>query len=676
MKKAIIPILLLLLAGVPLEASAQPIPSSAGNSKCNICKKEKSKCDYKGKHPEYIKVDGSSSTTKNIDNGEWTGNVIVTTDDTKKWKVSSNASWCTANRRDGATLSLQVSKNTTTKPRTATVTVKTSDGRNSATVTVNQAAGEAPKNTQQGSGGKSTPTTNYYLSVNGNSSATQTITSESNRNTHHFSVSTNASSFQVTLLPSWAKMSNKTANGFDLAIEENIGNERTDWFKITAGSKEIKVTINQKGKDTYLKVGDYTSNFILTCHYASGCTNTYNVQTNADSYSIEGTPSWITISEKNATSFKLQFKSNSGAERSDYFNVKAGNKTIRIDVKQAGNTSGSSSKYLMVNGSNSETTTIHVDNNAHTYLVPVSYSGSSYSLASYSDITWISITNKQNTSFTIDFKANYSNSPRSNYFYVDSDGKRVKVIVEQDGSSSSTTKTASKKHGGFFWDWDMEDYPYGFTFAGYTNYRLDWQSDSDPDDTYRGDDVWGNNGGRIHGAQFGFHFQYCPEWWFGIGFYTGAMFDLFYTFNDPDDWSSDPLSIGACYTSHREYAATVPIHLFLRLPVSFIDGVALWAHAGPDFNYAWGGRYYDNRDDYRQVEYDYGEGFHRSRFNISYSVNFGLLIDHLLIEAGMTHGLTKHNMDDFFGTSGDATFHQFSVRLSYLFDIINPTFNH
>ncbi len=61
-----------------------------------------------------------------------------------------------------------------------------------------------------------------------------------------FNVTTNASNYQITHLPTWCRVVNKQANWFSLEIRENkSGSSRTDWFKVTAGDKEVRINITQ-----------------------------------------------------------------------------------------------------------------------------------------------------------------------------------------------------------------------------------------------------------------------------------------------------------------------------------------------------------------------------------------------------------------------------------------------
>ncbi|MDR0754239.1 MAG: BACON domain-containing protein [Prevotellaceae bacterium] len=58
-------------------------------------------------------------------------------------------------------------------------------------------------------------------------------------------IATNASDYQITLLPSWCKVGNKYDKWFSLNCNANTGAERESWFKIIADGKEVKVYVEQ-----------------------------------------------------------------------------------------------------------------------------------------------------------------------------------------------------------------------------------------------------------------------------------------------------------------------------------------------------------------------------------------------------------------------------------------------
>jgi hypothetical protein len=64
-------------------------------------------------------------------------------------------------------------------------------------------------------------------------------------------VSTDGSSWEVSLLPSWCSVKDKTGNSFRLVVNPNSGAARSDWFKVKSGNKEVRIDVKQTaGKQT------------------------------------------------------------------------------------------------------------------------------------------------------------------------------------------------------------------------------------------------------------------------------------------------------------------------------------------------------------------------------------------------------------------------------------------
>lgn len=108
------------------------------------------------------------------------------------------------------------------------------------------------------------------------------------------------------------------------------------WHK---GKKLYKTAITlfkQSNEATRLTVNSFTA--ATTRFKAEADTETYYVSTDADSYETWGIPSWCSITNQTSISFTLRCERNpSTAERKDYMKVNAGEKTVKIDIIQAGN---------------------------------------------------------------------------------------------------------------------------------------------------------------------------------------------------------------------------------------------------------------------------------------------------------------------------------------------------
>lgn len=103
------------------------------------------------------------------------------------------------------------------------------------------------------------------------------------------------------------------------------------------GSEQYSASVylhKRAGESGYLTVDNKTS--VSASFGATRSSETFYVQTDADSWSTWGVPSWCTITEKTSTSFKIVCDANTTSyPRSDYMKIKAGDKEVRIDITQA-----------------------------------------------------------------------------------------------------------------------------------------------------------------------------------------------------------------------------------------------------------------------------------------------------------------------------------------------------
>lgn len=61
-----------------------------------------------------------------------------------------------------------------------------------------------------------------------------------------FTVSTDGDSYDVTLLPSWCSVTNKTATAFTIKYSaNNTGSPRSDWFRVVSGDQTVRVDVSQ-----------------------------------------------------------------------------------------------------------------------------------------------------------------------------------------------------------------------------------------------------------------------------------------------------------------------------------------------------------------------------------------------------------------------------------------------
>lgn len=82
-----------------------------------------------------------------------------------------------------------------------------------------------------------------YLTVDSKTAVSTSFSSSGGSET--FYVKTDAGSWETWGVPSWCEITNKTATSFTLKCSYNSGAKRTDWMKIKAGGKEVRIDITQ-----------------------------------------------------------------------------------------------------------------------------------------------------------------------------------------------------------------------------------------------------------------------------------------------------------------------------------------------------------------------------------------------------------------------------------------------
>lgn len=172
----------------------------------------------------YIKIDGNTTVNKSYSATGTTETFYITTD-ADNWTTWSVPSWCTVENKTSSSFCLRVSENTSSDSRSDYMEVRTANGT-SARLNISQ----SPAN---------------YLRVDGYTTTRNSHFSE-NGGTERFSVSTSASTYEVVLLPSWCKVESRSSTSFTIRCERNSSrSERSDWFKVKAAGKEIKIEVRQ-----------------------------------------------------------------------------------------------------------------------------------------------------------------------------------------------------------------------------------------------------------------------------------------------------------------------------------------------------------------------------------------------------------------------------------------------
>ncbi len=84
-----------------------------------------------------------------------------------------------------------------------------------------------------------------YLTVDSKTAVSTSFSSLGGKEV--FYVKTDASSWDTWGVPSWCEVTSKTATSFSLTCKPNTGTARSDWMKVKAGGKEVRIEIKQSG---------------------------------------------------------------------------------------------------------------------------------------------------------------------------------------------------------------------------------------------------------------------------------------------------------------------------------------------------------------------------------------------------------------------------------------------
>ena len=159
-------------------------------------------------------------------------------------------------------------------------------------------------------------------------------------------VTTNASSYSVSALPSWCTVQKYTGS-FEITCSANSGTAtRTGSFTVTAGNRSLKVNVSQTGKtsnnantETTLRVKRESLSFFP----AGGSSEPIRVYSNAGTYSVSSAPSWCSVQTYDGYFVVTCSANNSSQSRWGSLKVAAGGKELSISVSQRGTTNPTNS---------------------------------------------------------------------------------------------------------------------------------------------------------------------------------------------------------------------------------------------------------------------------------------------------------------------------------------------
>lgn len=269
-----------------------------------------------------------------------------------------------------------------------------------------------------------------YIKANGSVTLNLQVNNQSALRT--ISVSTDASSYTTYGVPSWCSVESKTSSQFILRITENTSTSpRSDWMELrTSNGKSARINISQSArpanKGSYIRINGNTT--VNKSFSANSTTVTFNITTDADSWSTWGVPSWCTVENKTSSSFSLRVNKNTSSEsRSDYMEVRTpSGSSARLNIVQ------NASAYLKVNNySDGITTTFDDGGGRKTYTVQTN--AGAYEL--WGVPSFCEIQEKTSTSFTLVCDRNTNRSERGDYFKVKAAGKEIRIDVKQKAAT-------------------------------------------------------------------------------------------------------------------------------------------------------------------------------------------------------------------------------------------------
>ncbi len=264
-----------------------------------------------------------------------------------------------------------------------------------------------------------------------------------------------------------------------------------------------------------------------------------------------------------------------------------------------------------------------------------------------------------NAELVVDNKERYDNEPSykvnlpygMHTFRVSYYGKsKQKTINVNKPESTHTFKLSAKNDIVWPWQREYDIAPVGFSLA-YVNKQLVTTGEGLK---VKENGVWPIADGKdklLHGVQVGMHFQPCFK--FGLGLYTGIYYEFYMSTNKDYE-----------YDEFMEHNAYVPVHLYYRIP--FGRKVALSAHGGLGFSYAFYGAYSSKDSDIEDYTDFYGEDGFPKKFNMGLEVGAGLRLGPIQLNFQYSKGLTDHEK---YKNQGDYKTKQnkYTFGLSYMF---------
>ena len=275
-----------------------------------------------------------------------------------------------------------------------------------------------------------------------------------NGGTSSISINTDGIFVVSTAPASWVSTS---INGKTLNLEcsENAGIARDCYLILKSGTKTLRLDITQAGKSaTRLDVSTSDVEFS-----ANGGSRTIEIYTDGECQISTQPESWA-HANINGNSISLSVDENPGKKRTDYFVIKSGSYTERINISQA----GKQASFL-----NPSQTDISVSHYGGTRTITVSTDGT-WEFGTDTE-SWIDLSRSGNT-ITLDISSHSGSSDRSDYFTIKSGNleKRINITQSADNTPGAEVNRVWVEHNiqrtGYnsvynaYWGWQQVPYTY------------------------------------------------------------------------------------------------------------------------------------------------------------------------------------------------------------------------
>ena len=236
---------------------------------------------------------------------------------------------------------------------------------------------------------------------------------------------------------------------------ENSGIARSSYLILKSGTKTLRLDITQAGKSaTRLDVSTSDVEFS-----ANGGSRTIEIYTDGECQISTQPESWAHATI-NGNSISLSIDANPGTKRTDYFVIKSGSYTERINISQA----GKQASFL-----NPSQTNISVSHSGGTRTITVTTDGT-WEFGTGTE-SWIDLSRSGNT-ITLDISSYSGSSDRSDYFTIKSGNleKRINITQTADNTPRAEVNRVWVEHNiqrtGYnsvyndYWGWQQVPYNY------------------------------------------------------------------------------------------------------------------------------------------------------------------------------------------------------------------------